>query len=70
MNKLLLIATFSETIEKWNEKLDSIASEYMDSPFFWSLSRNRSIYLWILGNFLFNKKVKRMYKIIHSFFLG
>ncbi len=37
MNKLLLIATFSETIEKWNEKLDSIASEYMDSPFFGAL---------------------------------
>lgn len=34
MNKLLNIITLSETLEKWNEKLDSIASEYMDSPFF------------------------------------
>lgn len=37
MNKLLLIVTFSETIEKWNDKLDSLASEYMDSPFFGAL---------------------------------
>lgn len=34
MNKLLFITTLSQTIEKWNEKLDSIASKYMDSPFF------------------------------------
>ena len=25
------------TIEKWNDKLDSIAAEYMDSPFFGAL---------------------------------
>lgn len=37
MNKLILIATLSETIEKWNDKLHSIAAEYMDSPFFGAL---------------------------------
>lgn len=37
LNKLLLIASFSDLLEDWNEKLDSIASQYMDSPFFGAL---------------------------------
>ena len=56
MDKLLLIVNLSQTLEKWNEKLDSIASEYMDSPFFRSGCSSRCIYFWILGNILFTKK--------------
>ncbi|HIR49657.1 MAG TPA: hypothetical protein IAB35_06745 [Candidatus Faecimonas gallistercoris] len=34
MDRLLLIAGLNNLIENWNEKLDSIATEYMDSPWF------------------------------------
>lgn len=37
MNTSFLITAFSQTIEKWNDKLNSIASEYMNSPFFGAL---------------------------------
>lgn len=34
MHRIFLIAGFSEVIESWNEKLNSIASEYMDNAAF------------------------------------
>lgn len=37
MDKISLLLNFSQTIEKWNDKLNSIASKYMDSPFFGAL---------------------------------
>lgn len=37
MSRLILISTISETIDKWDDKLNSIASEHMDSPFFGAL---------------------------------
>lgn len=37
MNKLILIANLTKTLENWNERLDSFAAEYMDSPWFGAL---------------------------------
>ena len=37
MYKISLLMNFFFMLEKWNDKLNSIASEYMDSPFFWAL---------------------------------
>ncbi len=34
MNKLIFIASLSQLIEEWNEKLNALASEYMDNAVF------------------------------------
>ena len=68
MDKLLLIVNLSQTLEKWNEKLDSIASEYMDSPFFGAVV---VVVVFIFGYWAisyFTKKYK-MYRNLYIFFL-